>query len=91
MSQTRLKLHFASSEPFSEYFEFQNPATPIPDALRIVTESEVVHYDYIFGQPMLQNRDHFNRNKEPHIYGLLYALGFHVHQIDGDQKACLQL
>jgi len=87
--------HFTPPETFSGYFEIetQNPVTSnvISDTLRKVTNSEVAHYGHIFHQPMLQNRRHFNRNKESHVHHLLYDLGGHVHQIDASKKACLQL
>ena len=87
--------HFTSLDPFSDYFEngIQNPVTSNgkPDPLRKVTDSEAVHYNHIFCQPMLQNCAHFSRNKESHIHLLLHELGCHVHQIDSSNKAFLQL
>ena len=94
MSQTTLKPHFTPPGTFSEYFEnqIQNPATSniTPDTLRKVTDSEIVHYDHIFRQRMLQDCDEFNQNKKPHIHLLLYQLGRHVRQIDDSKKACLR-
>jgi hypothetical protein len=92
-----LRTHFTQPDTlFDKYFEHPDPtgiAAPnaISDTLREVTHDEVSHYDHIFQQRMLQDQNHFMRNKESHIHALLYDLGCHVHQIDGSDRAWLKL
>ena len=87
---------FTSREAaFSKYFEngSKDPDTSngIPNTLQKATDTEAVHYENIFCNPMLQKLHDFNRNKEAHIIYLLYDLGCQVGQIDESQEACLQL
>ena len=76
---------------WNEYFEVDIEASNVTfDTLQQVTRNEVSHYDQIFEQPM-QDLDHFMSHKESHVYTLLYALLFHVHRIDGSERAYLKL
>jgi hypothetical protein len=76
---------------FNDYFETAGVDIDAPNALRELTHSEVSYYDHIFQQPMPQNQDDFNCNKESHVHALLYELGRHVRRVDETQRPCLKL
>jgi hypothetical protein len=63
----------------------------LSDPYQVVTRSEISHYGYIFQQPILHDQNHFNQNKEAHVFVLLYILRYFVDGIDASKNSFLKL